>query len=338
MNTRRNWSVTLLLFLLLLALAGCDFFGGDDSPVSPSFQEQLLQQTSIAKVTLTAAPRETWTAQAHQTLTALPANETATGVAMGATETSAAIATKQLFTREAQTVAANRTATKLALERGTNTPTQTPTFTRTLIPTSTQTSTSTPTATITPTQAPQLAKCDSDTLGRIQQQGQNLLNNLYKGKPTKQVRKDVTDVKLAFSNPAQLDHLSKANASMLYNGYTLDGQPQQGDTWSFQLIALCFPVSADAVDFVNISRAQPTTLQDRKPYPLSAPPYANDVQCETAKTAPQNNVQLDAARCEMLEDYFVIMWFITAFGSTPDTLHEEFSVPYVQDLATVFNP
>jgi hypothetical protein len=333
MEIKKKFLLVFVWMGFVICLSACDLFGGGSAEpfIGDILTQQALDAQSALQGTQTAAPRQTWTAQANQTLTALPANETATSAAMGATETSAAVATQQLFTREAQTGAANFTATKLALERVTNTPTQTPTFTRTHTPTSTQTPTS------TPTPAPQLAKCDSVTLGSIQQQGQKRLNTLYKGKPTKQTRKDVTDFQIAFA-PAQSDHLNNTNASMLYNGYTLDGQPQAGDTWSFQLIALCFSVVSDAQKFLDISRAEPSTLQDRSSAQVPAPPYTADLQCENAKTAPQNNVQLDVARCEMLEDYYVIMWFITAFSQNPDELHESFTVPFMQDLSSIFNP
>lgn len=41
-------------------------------------QTEVAERTRVVLATLTAAPRQTWTRQLYQTLTAMPANETAT--------------------------------------------------------------------------------------------------------------------------------------------------------------------------------------------------------------------------------------------------------------------
>jgi hypothetical protein len=246
MKTQKGLPPVLSLILGIFFLSQCDACesGSSTSDFAETATVMAIQETLVAQGTATAAPLVTWTAQANQKLTALPANETATGAAMGATETRAAVATQQLFTREAQTVSTNLTATKIALERGTNTPTATPT--------------ASPTATFTPSPspAPASAVLPPTILNPIA--NKLPIDQIFGGQTPSHAGINVTDKSIIYSSQ-RVDFLRHNNGNTLINNW------QTSDT-SFTFVGNRFPTNNLLTQWQDLSLASPpdTAANDQR--------------------------------------------------------------------------
>lgn len=287
MKTQKGVVPVFSLILTILFLSQCDACVND--LLTTNFWENAaataLRETFVAQQTKTAAPLHTWTAQANQTLTALPANETATSAAMGATETRAMRQTEELFTREAVTVAAIGTQTRIAFERGTNTPTRTPTFTRTNTPSQTPTFTQTPTPTITltltpsPTQ-PSISRVYTSTiLNTIV--NQLPINQIFSGQSPRRAADNVTDPSAIYS-AARVDFLKQNNGITLINNW------QTSDT-SFTFVGNHFPTSNVLTQWQDLSLQSPPATAANDQLFAAAPDSIAPFQSVVCKTGVRTN-------------------------------------------------
>jgi hypothetical protein len=206
-----------LLVIAAIFLQLCESCDSDESSLSgvtDNLTAVARQRTSAVEATQTEAPRATWTAEANATLTQVPVNEARTRAAMDATLTAEAQATDALFTREAQTVSANRTATARALT-STSTPTVTPTATDTLTPTATPSPTISPTPAPTDSPTPPVITLLPPTIGNTLVS--NLpLDQIFAGATFQNPRANVTDPTGIYL-PEWADFLKQSGSTFLLN-------------------------------------------------------------------------------------------------------------------------
>lgn len=205
----RNKSCLRIMFLWFVPfLASCDLFDPDSQPLPTSVFDMMTMEASNARVTQTAAPRQTWTAQANATLTQLPTSEAQTRQAMDATLAAEATMTAQLVTREAQTVAANLTGTARARL-------VTPTRTATLLPTATPSATIVPTSLPTPPPTVAAGTVFSPTI--VNTIATRLpLDQIFQGNPIQNPRANLTDP-TGIYKPDWVDFLKRKSSTFLLN-------------------------------------------------------------------------------------------------------------------------